>query len=75
MRGQRKNEQGERELRAWIARMAAVLAGAGEVGDAGEAPSEAWRAFNLSNVARGRVEQALGRRKAPGAFLPGGGVT
>jgi hypothetical protein len=60
MRGKRKTGRGERELQDWIARLLEAL---DEQHQANEAPSETWRAFNLSNVVRGRVEEC---KRAPG---------
>jgi hypothetical protein len=61
MRRKRMGRRKAHELRDWIARFLALL---DEQHQANEAPSETWRAFNLSNVVRGRVEECQGGRSA-----------
>ena len=50
----------ELDVRERVLELIALLEELLGVGEGGEAPSETWRAFNLSNVARGRVEECRG---------------
>jgi hypothetical protein len=69
MRGEQWVESMERDLRAQIALLLAALEeqreNNGRAGESIEMPSEMWRAFNLSNVACGRLERAMKRRRGP----------